>query len=43
MPSLPLVLTLIALVLTVAAALNKAPVWTAMFVLCVALLLVVWR
>lgn len=43
MVSLAVLLVLIALVLTVAAAAGKAPLWTAVFVLCVYLLLQVWR
>ncbi len=41
--SLYLLLLVIALGLSIAAATNKVPLWAAVFVLCVALLLSAWK
>ena len=43
MVSLLFVLVVLALVLAVAAATGKVPAWPALFVICVALLVMVWK
>lgn len=43
MLTVPMLLVVLALILTVASAMGRAPLWTAVFVLCVYLLLQVWR